>query len=76
MNSVVGSAKNDNTVFQEASDFYNWVKDNRSAIKFYFATSTNHENAAYLLTNACENIKPVAGTMKLHAVLLDSPNKI
>ena len=68
--------KNDKAVIQDADDIYNWAKDNESVIKFYFKTFTNYENAANFLTNACENIKPVAGTMKLHAVLQHSPNKV
>ena len=75
-NFVIGSKKNDKAVIQDANDFYNWTKDNESAIKFYFITSTDYENAANFVTNACENIKPVAGTMKLYAVLPHSPNKI
>ena len=60
------NGKNDKAVIQDAHDFHNWAKDNESAIKFYFITSTDYENAANFLTNTCENIKPVAGTMKLH----------
>ena len=70
------NGKNDKAVIQDANDFYNWAKDDESAIKFYFITSTDYKNAANFLTNAFENIKFAAGTMKLYPVLPHGPNKI
>ena len=70
------NGKNDKAVIQDANDFQNWAKDNENAIKFYFIASTDYENAANFLNNACENIKPVVGTMKLHPVLPHGSNKI
>ena len=60
---------------QDANDFCNWIKDNKSAIKSYFVTSTGYDNAANFLTTACENMKHVAGTI-FRAVLPHRPNKI
>ena len=69
------AVKNDKAVIQDSNDFYNWAKDNEIVIKFYFVTPTECENAANFLTKVCENVKSVAGNMKLHAVLPHSPNK-
>ena len=63
-------------MIEDANDFYNWAKDNESAIKFCFITSTDYKNAANFPTNAFQNIKPAARTMKLHPVLPHGLNKI
>ena len=55
-------------MIEDANDFYNWAKGNESAIKFCFTTSTDYKNAANFPTNAFQNIKTAARTMKLHPV--------
>jgi len=72
------AVKNDKAVIQDATDFYTWAKgtEETSAIKYFFVSSSDYTNAVSFLSTACQNIKTVVGTMKLHAVLPHAPNKI
>ena len=63
------AVKNDKAVIQDAHDFYKWAKkeEENSAIKFFFFSIDNYERSLFL-SEACNGIKSVDGTMKLHAV--------
>ena len=51
---------NDKTIIQDAMDFYNWAtKEESSAIKFYFLSSDDYENAASFLTAVSKEFKTV-----------------
>ena len=68
------AVKNDKAIIQDAMDFYNWAtKEESSAIKFYFLSSDDYENAASFLTAVSKDVKKVVGTMKVHAVLPKAP---
>ena len=71
------AVKNDKAIIQDAMDFYNWAtKEESSAIKFYFLSSDNYENAASFLTAVSKDVKTGVGTMKVHAVIPEAPKKI
>ena len=72
------AVKNDKAVVQDAHDFFAWAKESEetSTIRFRFLYSEDCANAALFLSEACKDIKPVQGTMKLHPVLLHAANKI
>ena len=47
-----------------------------SAIRFRFLSYEDYANAALFFTEACKDIKPIQGTIKLHTVVPHATNKI
>ena len=64
------AVKNEKAIIQDAQDFYQWAKttEDASSIKFTFLSFEECENAASFLSQACNEIETVVGTMKVHAV--------
>ena len=70
--------KNGKAVIEDALNFLAWAKEieETSTIRFCFLSFEDFANAALLMIEACKDIKPVQGMMKLHAMLPYAPNKI
>ena len=62
----------------DAHDFYNWAKkeEENSTIKFLFLPIDNYERSLSFLSEACNGLKYVDGSMKLHAAFPSNPNKL
>ena len=72
------AVKNDKAVIQDAKDFHTWAKksEETSAIKYSFISTEDFSNAAAFLSTACESMKTVVGTMKIHAILPHVANEL
>ena len=72
------AVKNGNTIIQDAQDFYHWAKTTKdaSSIKFTFLPSEEYKNVALILSQDCNDIETVVGTMKLHAAFPHEINSI
>ena len=64
------AVKNEKAIIQDAQDFYQWAKttEDVSSIKFTFLSFEEYENAASFLSQACNEIETVVGTIKVHGV--------
>ena len=64
------AVKTEKAIIQYAQDFYQRAKatEGTSSIKFTFLSSEKYENAASFLSQACNDIKTLVGTMKAHVV--------
>ena len=64
------AVKTEKVIIQDAQDFYQRAKttEGTSSIKFTFLSSEKYENAASFLSQACNDIKILVGTMKAHVV--------
>ena len=62
----------------DAHDFYQWAKkeEDNSTIKFLFLSIDNYEGSLFFLSEACNEIKSVDGSMKLHTAFPSTPNKL
>ena len=58
-------------------DFFTWAKESQgeSAIEFFFISTYDYQTSSLFLS-FCQNVKTIAGTMKVHAVLPEETNKI
>ena len=70
------AVKNGSFVIQDAADFYEWSKQESSAIKYVYLSTEEYEMSANFLKALCKNLDSVNGTMKLHAVFSLKPNWI
>ena len=70
------AVKNGRFVIQDAVDFYEWSKQESSAIKYVYLSTEEHEISANFLKALFKNLDSVNGTMKLHAVFSLKPNWI
>ena len=70
------AVKNGRFVIQDAVDFYEWSKQESSAIKYVYLSTEEYEMSANFLKALCKNLDSVNGTMKLHAVFSLKPNWI
>ena len=68
--------KNGRFVIQDNVDFYEWSKQESSAIKYVYLSTEEYEMSANFLKALCKNLDSVNGTMKLHAVFSLKPNWI
>ena len=64
-------------MIQDAHDFYKWARkeEENSSIKFFLSTD-DYERLLSFLSDACNGIKSVDDTMKLHAVFSLCSNEI
>ena len=64
-------------MIQDAHDFYKWARkeEENSSIKFFLSTD-DYERLLSFLSDACNGIKSVDDTMKLHAVFPSAPTKL
>ena len=62
----------------DAHNFYNLAKkeEENSTIKFLFLSVDDYERSLSFLSEACNGIKYVDASMKLHAVFPSTPNKL
>lgn len=60
--------KNGKVVIQDAIDFFEWSKNDSSAIKYFFLSCEEYEASEKFLQAMCQNVQTVVGTMKVHAV--------
>lgn len=58
------AVKNGKHVIQDAMDFYEWAKEDQSAITYTFLSAEEHEVSERFL----QAVRTVSGTMKVHAV--------
>ena len=70
------AVKNGRFVIQDAVDFFEWSKQESSAIKYVYPSTEEYEISANFLNEVCKNLDSVNGTMKLHAVFSLKPNWI
>ena len=63
-------------VIQDVVDFYKWLKQELSVVKYVYMSTEEYEMSANFLTALCKNLDSVNGTMKLHAVFSLKPNWI
>ena len=70
------AVKNGSFVIQDAADFYEWSKQESSAIKYVYLSTEEYEMSANFLKAFWKNLDSVNGTMKLHAVFSLKPNWI
>jgi hypothetical protein len=65
-------------VIQDASDFFYWAseKSNFTAVEFRFVGESVIVKKVSELSKITQDLKPVPGTMKLHAVVGDNQNKV
>ena len=70
------AVKNGRFVIQDAVDFYEWSKQESSAIKYVYLSTEEYEISANFLKALRKNLDSVNGTMKLHAVFSLKPNWI
>ena len=72
------AVKNDKAVIQDAMDFFTWAKESQgqSAIEFFFISTYDYQTSSLFLSTVWQNVKTIAGTMKVHAVLPEETNKI
>ena len=68
--------KNGRFVIQDNVDFYEWSKQESSAIKYVYLSTEEYEMSANFLKALCKNLDSVNGTVKLHAVFSLKPNWI
>ena len=59
----------------DAHDFYNWAKkeEEDGTIKFLFLSVDDYERLLFFPSEACNGIKYVDATMKLHAAFPSTP---
>ena len=62
----------------DAHDFYKWAKKEgqNSTITFFFLSTDDYERLFSFLSESCNGIKSVDGSMKLHAAFPSTPNKL
>ena len=62
----------------DADDFYKWAKkeEDDSTIKFLFLSIDDYQRLFSFLSEACNRIRPLDGSMKLHAAFTSTPNKL
>ena len=70
------AVKNGRFVIQDAVDFFEWSKQESSAIKYVYPSTEEYEISANFLKEVCKNLDSVNGTMKLHGVFSLKPNWI
>ena len=65
-------------IYIDAHDFYKWGKkeEENSTIKFLFLSVDDYERSLSFLSEACNGIKSVDGSLKLHAAFPSTPNKL
>ena len=68
------AVKNGRFAIQDAADFYEWSKQESSAIKNVYLSTEEYEMFAIFLKASCKNLDSVNGTMKLHTVFSLNPN--
>ena len=68
--------KNGKYVVQDAISFFEWAKQDTSAIAFSYVCIEDYEISEKFLKVACENLQAVKGTMKVHAVFSLKANSI
>ena len=52
------------------------MEEENSTIKFLYLSTDDYERSLYSLSEACNGIKSVDGSMKLHAAFPSIPNKL
>ena len=62
----------------DAHDFYKWAKkeEENGTVKFLFLSIDDYERLLSFLSEACNGMKSVDGSMKLHAAFPSTPNKL
>ena len=65
------AVKNGKYVIQDAIDFFDWSKQDTSAIAFSYVSIGDYEISEKFLKAACEDLQAVKGTMKVHAIFLE-----
>ena len=62
----------------DAHDFDKWAgkEEKNSTIKFLFLSIDDYERSFSFLSEACNGIKSVDGSVKLHAAFLSTPDKL
>ena len=68
--------KNGKCVIQDAMDFFDWTKEDTSAITFCYVSIEDCGISVKFLKGACENLQTVKGTMKVHSVFSRKANSI
>ena len=58
---------------RDAKDFFSWAKDNQKSINYRFYSSEEYESTSEKVMQM--KLKPITGTMKLHAVFIDQRNE-
>ena len=70
------AVKNGKFVIQDAIDFFEWAKQDTSAIVFSYLSTEDYNISEKFLKAACENVQTVKGTMKVHGVFSLKANSI
>ena len=68
--------KNGKYVVQDAITFFEWAKQDTSAIAFPYVCIEDYEISEKFLKVACENLQAVKGTMKVYVVFSLKANSI
>ena len=63
-------------VIRDAIYFFEWAKQDASAISFSYVSIEDYEISEKFLKAACEKLQTVKGTMKVHAVFYLKANSI
>ena len=70
------AVKNGRFIIQDATDFFEWAKQDSSSIKFSYLSIEDYEISEKFLKGTCENLQLVKGTMKVHGVFSLKQNTI
>ena len=70
------AVKNGKYVIQDAIDFFDWAKQDTSAIAFSYVSIEDYEISEKFLKAACQDLQAVKGTMKVHAIFSGKANSI
>ena len=71
------AVRNGKVVIQDAFDFYAWASSIcNSLITYKFLTSDDYNESQAFVTAITSNVCTIPGTMKLHSVKSNGPNKI
>ncbi|MEW8542103.1 MAG: hypothetical protein AB2693_01095 [Candidatus Thiodiazotropha sp.] len=63
------AVKQGKAVIQEATDFFAWAKSTDTQIEYYFITPEAFESCKTEVESRNKKLKPVKGTLQLHAVV-------
>ena len=75
---AVEAVRQEKVSIQDASDFMTWAENNQQerTIKFLFVDKKKTEASRAFLLAQSENLRPVKGTMKIHAVFSTKINQL
>lgn len=70
------AVKQNKAVIQDANDFYAWAIQHESDISYIMITSDEYETSFKEVESRKELLKPIKGTMLVHAIAVDKTGKL